>query len=526
MNSIELVGMDWTGIDWLGRGWLLLLAFTAAALLVAALRRPCRRLFGAERAFQLWLLPPLAMLTSQLPHAAETPVTVLPSVVFAITSAASALPTHAAAASAVDWRAGVVLFWLVGTVVSLGLAAIAQSRYRVRLRGASVVRGWHLPWPVLRAGGPGVGPALVGAWRCRIVLPADFEQRYDATEQTLILAHEVAHARRGDGWWCLLAHILAALCWFHPLAWWALAALRHDQELACDAAVLREHAERRRSYANAMLKTQSAAFALPVGCTWSPRHPLTERIAMLKIASPSRQRQNAGVAAGILLVFIVAGSVYAASAPQEGRATWKVQGDRSTWKIQGPEYQLDMQVELATDNGHHRHAETAALALCMRPAKAAMASVGNVQVEATIVPAGDEQVRVDLAVGNTGASPFAHRQLRSALDRTLHVSGTGMDGKQTYAIDVTPQAGCPARVLAAASPVRITEHVTNGTARAVAEAIAAKAGWTLVDPDALGNAPVTLSFNDMPAGTALQRVADLAGMKLALEGKRVRFEPK
>ncbi|NMW25712.1 peptidase M56, partial [Rhodanobacter denitrificans] len=55
-------------IDWLGRGWLLILAFTASVLMVAALRKPCRRLFGTERAFQLWLLPPLALLASQLPH--------------------------------------------------------------------------------------------------------------------------------------------------------------------------------------------------------------------------------------------------------------------------------------------------------------------------------------------------------------------------------------------------------------------------------------------------------------------------
>jgi len=342
----------------------------------------------------------------------------------------------------------------------------------------------------------------------------------------LILAHEVAHARRGDGWWCLLARVLAALFWFHPLAWWALAALRHDQELACDAAVLREHGERRRSYANAMLKTQSATFALPVGCTWSPSHPLTERIAMLKMPLPSPQRRNAGMATGILLVFVVAGSVYAASAPQEGRAIGKVRGDRTTWKIQGPEYQLDVQVELATGDGNHRHAETAALALCMAPGKTAMASVGNVQVEATTVPAGDGQVRVDLAVANMGASPLAHSRLHGALGQTLRASGTGVDGKQTYAIDVMPQAGCPARMLAEASPVKITEHVTNGTTRAVAEAIAAEAGWTLVNPDALGNAPVSLSFNGMPAGTALQRVADLAGMKLALDGKRVRFAPK
>jgi len=324
MNSIEL-----GGIDWLAQGWLLILAFTAAALLAAALRRPCRRLFGAERAFQLWLLPPLALLASQLPHAAEAPVTVLPSVVFAITSAASALPAHAAAPNALDWRAGVALFWLAGTLASLGLAVIAQSRYRVRLRGASAVHEWRLPWPVLRAGDPGVGPALVGAWRSRIVLPADFEQRYDATEQTLILAHEVAHARRGDGWWCLLARILAALCWFHPLAWWALAALRHDQELACDAAVLREHGARRRSYANAMLKTQSAAFALPVGCTWSPRHPLTERIAMLN-SKPRFSGRHIGAIAVSAIAGVVAAAVYAAvpassaSAPVSDRYTLKV----------------------------------------------------------------------------------------------------------------------------------------------------------------------------------------------------------
>jgi hypothetical protein len=383
----------------------------------------------------------------------------------------------------------------------------------------------HSPRPVLRASGTDVGPALVGAWRSRIVLPADYEQRYDAIEQALILAHEVAHARRGDGWWCLLARILAALFWFHPLAWWALAALRHDQELACDAAVLREHGAQRRSYANAMLKTQSSAFALPVGCAWSPRHPLTERIAMLKLPSPDRRRRTAGIVAGFALAIVVAGSVYAASAPQGERMAWKIQADHATWKVQGPEYQLDMQVELSTDDDHQGETRTVALALCAAPEKTAMANVGSLMVQATTVPAGNRQVRIDLAVGNTGASPLARSQLLGTLGQKLHTAGTGVDGKHAYAIDVTPQAGCPARAVAEASPVKVTEHVTNGTARAVAESIAAKAGWTLVNPDALGHAPVTLSFNDVPAGTAMQRVADLAGMKLVLDGRRVRFAP-
>jgi beta-lactamase regulating signal transducer with metallopeptidase domain len=517
MNSIELAGMDGIGIDWLGRGWLLILAFTATVLVVAALRKPCRRLFGTERAFQLWLLPPLALLASQLPHAADAPSTVLPPMVFAITSAAAALPAHATAASVIDWRIFAAALWLSGMFVSLWLAAVAQSRYRTRLHGASVVDGLRSPRLVLRARGTDVGPALVGAWRSRIVLPADFELRYDAMEQALVLAHEVAHARRRDGWWCLLARILAALFWFHPLAWWALAALRHDQELACDAAVLREHGTQRRRYANAMLKTQSSAFALPVGCPWSPRHPVTERIAMLKLPSPNRRRRNAGMLAGFALAIVVVGSAYAAGTPQE---------PREVRKVHGPEYQLDMQVELTTGNGHERHTEVADFALCMAPGEAAMASVGAVKVEATTAPVDDGQVRIDLAVTSAGTSPIAHSQLHGALGRTLHAVGTGADGKPAYAVDVTPQAGCPARVIAEASPVRITEHVTNGTAREVAESIAAKAGWKLANPRALGDAPVTLSFNDMPAGTALQRVADLAGVKLVLDGKRVRFAPK
>ena len=310
MNSIDLAG-----IDWLGRGWLLILAFTAAVLVVAPLRRPCRRLFGAECAFQLWLLLPLAMLASQLPHVAAEPITVLPPVVLTITSAAAAFPSHASGAMAIDWRASVVLVWLAGSVVTLLLSTLAQSRYRARLRGAMPVVDVSSRWPVLRAAGVDVGPALVGAWRVCIVLPADFEQRYDTTERALILAHETTHARRRDGWWCLLAQAVVAILWFHPLVRWTFLALRHDQELACDAAVLREHSVQRRSYANAMLKTQSAALALPVGCTWSPRHPITERIAMLKLSSPNRSRRLIGIAIVCTAIAGFTGAIYAMSQP-------------------------------------------------------------------------------------------------------------------------------------------------------------------------------------------------------------------
>lgn len=40
----------------------------------------------------------------------------------------------------------------------------------------------------------------------------------------------------------------------------------------------------------------------------------------------------------------------------------------------------------------------------------------------------------------------------------------------------------------------------------------------LINPGALGSALVTRSFNDLPGGTVLQCIADLAGMYLVLDG--------
>src|SRR6185437_15870428 len=204
MNELHLPGLAPLAAAWAARGWLALLALTVAVLFVAALRKPCRRWFGAGRAFQLWLLPPLALLASQLPHAAAASAPLAP-LVYTITSAAGTVALQAGVASGFDWRIGAMLLWLAGGAAVVALAALAQRAFRRRLRGATPMADARSRRPVLRATRADVGPALVGAWRSRIVLPADFAERYDTIEQTLILAHEDAHARRGDGWWCLFS---------------------------------------------------------------------------------------------------------------------------------------------------------------------------------------------------------------------------------------------------------------------------------------------------------------------------------
>ena len=299
--------------EWLSRLWLAQLAFTMAGMAVLLLRRPCRRWLGAERAFQLWLLPPLAMSISQLPHA-SAPASSAPTLVYTIATAGGALPamTGRARSDVHGWDL-LLAVWVLGVAIVAVSGWLMQRRYRRRLHGARHSAELSSRWPVWIAAGTDIGPALVGAWRPRIVLPVDFATRYDAREQALILAHEQAHAQRRDGLWSLCAFATLALCWPHTLAWWSWRCLRQDQELACDAAVMRTHYASRRRYAEAMLKTQAAAMALPVGCTWSPRHPLTERIAMLKAEPDSILRRRLGGIVLALCATATAGAVYAAT---------------------------------------------------------------------------------------------------------------------------------------------------------------------------------------------------------------------
>jgi beta-lactamase regulating signal transducer with metallopeptidase domain len=230
----------------------LLRANAAAALTilaVIALRWPMRRLFGAGVAYGLWALPPIVFLASLLPP----PV---------LLDAPSADPF-----AVVQGHAGSMLFvWLLGVGAAvLGLTA-AQLRY------LSVVRQ-----------GRG-GPSVVGIIAPRILMPAD-DGSYSALERELIRAHEREHVRRGDPRARAFGAVFQALCWFNPLIHLGVHLMRLDQELACDAGVLRRRPRDRALYAQTLLKTQLAVQAPPFGCHWPPRgrHPLETRVAALSL---------------------------------------------------------------------------------------------------------------------------------------------------------------------------------------------------------------------------------------------------
>jgi beta-lactamase regulating signal transducer with metallopeptidase domain len=524
MNSIEAIAATC-----LVHGWRLVLAFSVASLCVALLRRPCRRLFGAERACQLWFLPPLAMLASQWPHAAagvglDAP---LPALVYLITSAALPSSPHGAMLDGYSWRVGVLCVWALGMLWVAWRAIRAQRRYHALLRHATPVADASSSTALLRAGQPDVGPAMVGAWRARIVIPVDFETRYDTVERSLILAHERMHARRRDGLACLGAQGMLAAFWFNPLAWWALDSLRHDQELACDAAVLGQHRTQRRAYANAMLKTQPSAGQLPVGCSWSPRHPITERIAMLKQPPPSQLRVRLGLIAGLVLGTIVTGAVYAASRPSGAVAA------STSPVVAASEYQLDIMVASFSRGAAADHAERTTGAVCMKPGEpGGVNSDKGWQLELTVMPLDGRRVSVALNLIATPGKPPLSRRLEGRLGQPLLAEFNDAAGKHAYSVDVTPLAGCPARMTgvaengAAERLTLIKQTVKNQPVRAVVESMAQSAGLQITNPQDLSRRLVTLDFDQIPAERALQLMANIDGKRAIFHGKQVRFDAK
>lgn len=281
------------------------LASSAAILVVLLLRKPLRLRFGAQIAYALWALVPLAALVALLP-APVAAVAPMPAIVAAMPAPMQTLPL--AVEPTFDLMPWLALVWLLGTV-GCAVSFVRQQRRFVRSLGHLSSCDDGTTHAQTTAG----CPALVGAWRPRIVLPADFERRYDNAERELILAHERAHRARGDAQANALAAALRCLYWFNPLFHFAASRFRFDQELACDAIVISRFPEARRSYADAMLKTQLADLGLPAGCHWQSSHPLKERIAMLKQPLPGRARRWIG---GACVAAIVAATSFAAWAAQ------------------------------------------------------------------------------------------------------------------------------------------------------------------------------------------------------------------
>jgi beta-lactamase regulating signal transducer with metallopeptidase domain len=261
---------------------------TLAAVAVMALRPAALALFGAQVRYGLWALVPITALASLWPGATRTVMVRVP----ASLPLSDPMPVTDPAPGL---SGALIAIWLAGVAASL---VFILWRQRVFLRQAKR----H-------------GPAVVGVIKPRLHLPADFEARFTAAERDLILAHERTHLERQDARLNGLMALTQCVCWFNPVIHLAAWLARQDQEMACDEAVMARFPASRKTYAEAMLKTQLASVALPLGCYWPSRGmlPLERRIQQLKTATPglARRLTGAGIVAGL-----TASAGYAAWAAQ------------------------------------------------------------------------------------------------------------------------------------------------------------------------------------------------------------------
>lgn len=285
------------------------LAASAATALVLGLRLPVRRGLGARAAYALWLLVPAASCAVLLPSArVEAPV----AMAAARVAANVEQPMQAAQAAPFDVTPWLALAWMLGAIAFAIRLTVRQHRFR-RALGRLSAR----PDGSWRAESAVAGPAVIGALRGRVVLPADFEERYTPLQRELVLRHERVHMARFDLAANLLASALRCLHWFNPLLHYAIGRFRFDQELAADALVLAQRPDARRDYADAMLATSLLFDPPPLGCHWQPAHPLKERIMMLKHPLPGALRSASGA---LLVLGLSLSAGYAAWAAQPARA--------------------------------------------------------------------------------------------------------------------------------------------------------------------------------------------------------------
>ena len=309
-----------TASDFAAWGVEALLASALLMALVLLVRGPVRRVFGPQIAYGLWALPALRLMLPPMPASwreqaampisrAGDAVTVL---ILPGTAPAAELPAMAAAApvaatgvdwSGIDWLAIGAGLWLAGALAFFVHHCLSHRRFCRRLLrdarlldridGVAVVESHHA-----------TGPLAFGIKRRFVAFPRDFDERYDADERSLALAHELGHHQRGDlaANWAALA--VLALHWFNPLAWRAFRAFRADQELANDARVLagRSRADRH-IYACAIVKAAHGG-AVSAACHLHTITDLKGRLKMLTIAKPSRTRLMTGAAAVLGVVTI------------------------------------------------------------------------------------------------------------------------------------------------------------------------------------------------------------------------------
>lgn len=283
--------------------------------------------------------------TNAIVIAADPSAYSVPSVVEIQTSTSSTPPIPR---SSFDLRHSALAAWLLGAFSVLGIAFIQQARFNALLRRrprdsapllralvASLSRKAGIKLPVNVVLMPaGTTPAMVGVRQPKLLLPEDWDTRFDERSLKHVVLHELLHVRQHDLLWNWAATAVQALHWFNPLVWFVVSRFQADRELRCDAGALAILAPSERlDYGHTLLRIQETFFAPPAIAGLAPcvrNHP-TLRQRILMIAHPST-RQPWLHALLALTLSVLVGYSFTTARAAEKEVPPKVRDGESTTK--------------------------------------------------------------------------------------------------------------------------------------------------------------------------------------------------
>ena len=149
---------------------------------------------------------------------------------------------------AVNWKRVLFGVWLLGTAFCLLWQSCRLLRLKFRLKRTELPASPEIEAIVRKLSAQlklkrkvkvlittaSIGPAVIGLFRPKILLPSAIVNRQPLDELEHLIAHELIHIRRGDLWWVLLQTAAGSLFWFHPLVRFAVAGISHESERSCD----------------------------------------------------------------------------------------------------------------------------------------------------------------------------------------------------------------------------------------------------------------------------------------------------
>lgn len=250
----------------------------------------------------------------------------------------------------IPWVFVVVTVWLFGSICWFALAAVRLCRFGRFVRRAELapeylqVEAQRLAErfglrriPEIRVLAARV-PPLVWRYRRRavIVLPSDLLDQLGKEDQAALVAHELAHYRRGDHLRRWFEAAILGLYWWHPVVWLSLRRLHQAEEQCCDAWVLWAVPGGAKGYAHALLTTveflscrRPATPAVAAG--FGQVGPLTRRLEMI-VGGQIRRRMSWGgfVVVGLAAILALPWSARAVPAEAPDQAPAVVSSEANT----------------------------------------------------------------------------------------------------------------------------------------------------------------------------------------------------